>query len=112
MLSRKNRFSRHNFNFLRKHMKSFKTEGFLFLYSPSNQFEPRFAAVISKKVDKKAVARNWFRRGVYEMFNTYFLKDQLRFNVICLYKGQTIPENKQDLELAVKKLAHYLSQKN
>ncbi len=93
-------------------MKSFRSGGFLFLYSSCKQFDPKFAVVVSRKIDKRAVRRNWLRRRVYELFRIYFLEKNLRFNVICLYKGSSIPENKRDLEAAVAKLARYLQNIN
>jgi len=96
MISKAHRFSRRDFTFLRPKMKKFRSGDFLFFYCKL-QTASKLAAVISKKVDKKAVARNAWRRGVYKHVGPELIENQLPLALVCLYKGGSIPENTDDL---------------
>lgn len=96
MISKAHRFTRRDFNFLRPKMKKFRAGDFLFFYCRL-QRTSKLAAVISKKVDKKAVARNAWRRGVYHLVGPELIESQSPLALVCLYKGAAIPENTHDL---------------
>ena len=110
MISRQNRFTTKNFEFLRRKMKSFRSGGFLFLYG-QDRVRPHFAVVVSKKVDKRAVARNKLRRQTYELIRTQLLPNVTNLNLICLYKGEQIPENHTEIKKAVKDFEKFYTRK-
>ncbi len=99
MISKAHRFTRRDFSFLRPKMKKFRTGDFLFFYC-ALPHTCRLAAVISKKVDKKAVARNAWRRSVYDLVGQEFIKSTTGMALVCLYKGEAIPENNRALKTA------------
>jgi ribonuclease P protein component len=112
MIARKHRFTRKNFEFLRKRMKSFRTKNFLFLFGKSHK-NSLFATVISKKTDNSAVKRNQFRRRTYELlrtkFNNYLTTNSL--NLICLYKGTEIPKNSDEIYQEITKFFEFFEKK-
>lgn len=99
MISKAHRFTRRDFVFLRPKMKSFRSGDFLFFYHPL-KYGSKLAAVISKKVDKKAVLRNRWRRQVYDVIGQELIQSHNFLALVCLYKGSSIPENTQDLQCA------------
>ena len=111
MIPKAHRFTRRDFIFLRPKMKSFRAGDFLFFYKPLPQ-RSRLAAVISKKVSKRAVDRNAWRRQVYRLIGPELLKSEAPLALVCLYKGATIPENTQDLAAAWKEFKAYACKKN
>jgi len=99
MISKAHRFTRRDFAFLRPKMKKFRSGDFLFFYHPL-QVQSKLAAVVSKKVSKKAVLRNKWRRRVYDLIGPELLQSEIPLALVCLYKGAFIPENTQDLQKA------------
>lgn len=65
------------------------------------------AAVISKKVNKRAVARNNWRRKVYALVGKVLIKSERPLALICLYKGASIPENTDTLVFAWQQFKAY-----
>ncbi|HEY5714371.1 MAG TPA: ribonuclease P protein component [Candidatus Gracilibacteria bacterium] len=111
MIPKQNKFHRNYFEAARRRMRSFRYAPFLFLFKKA-QNQSHFAVVISKKAMKQAVDRNRFKRQVYSLLETHFLKEGIPIEVICLYKGTQIAENGQDLEKAIKAFkAFYHSKK-
>lgn len=99
MIPKTHRFTRREFTLLRPKMKKFTAGDFIFFYCPLNQHS-KLAAVVSKKVDKRAVKRNTWRRWVYNVVGLDLLKSSRPLALVCLYKGAMIPENTQDLQAA------------
>ncbi len=110
MLPQKHRFTSKNFEFLRRKMKSFRSKNFLFLYGPDRK-KSHFAAVVSKKTDKRAVQRNRLRRQLYEQFRINLLPTVTNLNLICLYKGDQIPENPAEIQNAVEEFKQFYVRK-
>lgn len=69
------------------------------------------AAVISKKVDKRAVARNSWRRQVYGLVGERLIKSHRPLALVCLYKGASIPENTDTLAAAWQQFKAYAEHK-
>ncbi|NCP66718.1 hypothetical protein GW756_00230 [bacterium] len=92
-------------------MKKFSAGDFLFFYCPL-QRGSKLAAVISKKVDKRAVARNSWRRTVYDLVGVDLIRSQKPLALVCLYKGASIPENTDDLAVAWQQFKAYAVDKN
>ncbi|MCK5460826.1 ribonuclease P protein component [Candidatus Gracilibacteria bacterium] len=111
MLAKKNRFTQNSFEFWRKRMKGFRSGDFLFLFAPSNK-ETCCAVVISKKIEKLATKRNRFRRQVYEIFREYLLGKTRACNIICLYKGEKIPQNVDEIFPHIKAFIRFFVRKS
>lgn len=109
MIPRDYRFSRKNFENYRRRMKAFRVGDFLFLYRFANQ--PRFAAVCSKKVDKRAPKRNAVRRHCYQAFKENFIDSNTRLQSIVYYRGQTVPESHKAYANAVCNFKKFLTKK-
>lgn len=111
MIPKKNRFTRREFSLLRPRMKKFNAGDFLFFYCGLKNHH-KLAAVIGKKVDKRAVARNAWRRSVYNTVGPELLKSQTPIGLVCLYKGDTIPENTSALIKAWLDFKQYAERKH
>ena len=61
---------RKEFNRLKKEGQMIHGRFFSFLFTPGDKF-PRFAVIVSKKIDKQAVQRNRIRRLINESVQTY-----------------------------------------
>lgn len=73
MLNARYRFhSRGGVNFVRQKGKSLRTPHFAVNYCLNTRGFRRFAVVVSKRVDKRAVVRNRIRRRVYEAIRHEF----------------------------------------
>ena len=110
MISKTHRFTRREFSLLRPKMKKFRAGDFLFFYCRL-QKKSKLAAVISKKVDKRAVARNAWRRRVYRHIGPELLANTSCLALVCLYKGHQIPENSDDLMAAWQEFKAYAVRK-
>ncbi len=108
MFPQKNRFTTKNFEFLRRKMKGFRSDNFLFLNGEGRD-RTRFAVVIGKKIEKSAVRRNQFRRRVYEIFRKDYFEKCSGINTICLYKGTKIPKNTAEIQPHIQKYIDYLA---
>lgn len=89
MLPKNNRFTRRQFAAARKRMKSFRAGPFLFLYRTDERNPSRFATVVKKKTDKRATARNKFKRQVYTHLRDSLLPRFDHLQLICLHQGST-----------------------
>lgn len=111
MLSKDQRFTGRQFEYLRRKMKSFRSGPFLFLFGPDKQ-RSKVSVVISKKVEKTAVGRNRYRRQMYEVFRSELLDCLSKpTNIICLYKGSQITHNAAEMRQHVGAFAQFLNQK-
>ena len=110
MLTKAHRFTRREFSFLRPRMKKFVAGDFLFFYCAFKRHS-KLAAVISKKVDKRAVKRNAWRRLVYHTIGPELLKSTSPLALVCLYKGAQINENTEDLIAAWESFKAYAQRK-
>lgn len=73
MLNKKYRFhSRGGVNYVYKHGRTVRTPMVSLVYGDNRRGFTRVAVVVSKKVDKSAVARNRVRRRVYEALRVNF----------------------------------------
>ena len=83
MLSHNHRFHRRNaINAAYKRGRKVKQGPFTAVISDSNIDHSRFAVVVSKKVDKRAVARNRIRRRVYEVVRKNLNRVESPFDVV------------------------------
>lgn len=87
MIAKTNRFTRRQFEAARKRMKSFRSGPFLFLYRTESSLPGRFAVVVKKKTDKRAVVRNHFKRHTYERIRTSILPRAQHLQLICMHQG-------------------------
>lgn len=108
MIPQENRFSKKNFEFFRRKMKTFRAGNFLFFYRLGVNAPDRFAAVVSKKTGLNAVERNKFRRKSYAFFQKYLLNQNFRSHVILLFQKPAEIQD-QELESAIKKLQKFLA---
>lgn len=102
MIKKENRFTQKNFEYLRKKMKAIRLGNFLFLFMKSKN-QSHCSVVIPKKIEKSAVKRIQFKRKMYETFRKELLPKTQKCNVICLYKGEKITQNKAEILNTVKK---------
>lgn len=73
MLSKKYRFhSRGGVKWVYRHGKTVRSPKMSLVFGPNERGFTRVAVVVSKKVDKTAVARNRIRRRVYEALRVNF----------------------------------------
>lgn len=110
MIKKENRFTQKNFEFLRKKMKAFRIGNFLFLFIKSRN-KSHCSVVIPKKIEKSAVKRIRFKRQVYEVFRKELLPKTDKCNVICLYRGKKITQNKKEILNTVKKFTNFFLKK-
>lgn len=73
MLNKKYRFhSRGGVRYVYQHGKTLRSPNMSLVFMPNKRKFTRFAVVVSKKVEKSAVARNRIRRRVYEALRKNF----------------------------------------
>lgn len=73
MLSKKYRFhSRGGVKYVYQHGKTVRQQQFSLVFAPNTKGFTRFAVVVSKKVEKTAVGRNYLRRRIYEVLRLNF----------------------------------------
>lgn len=103
MIPKKNRFTTKQFE--KTFKKSFRIfcGNFLFLVS-DNRFGNKCSVVVGKKVSKLAVKRNRIRRKVYEMVRTDLLPNISKKNIICLYQGADVLEDRESFLKATETL--------
>lgn len=78
MLSSKFRFhSRGGVRYTYAHGKTIRHAGISLVHCKNTRGFQRFAVVVSKKVDKRAVVRNHIRRRIYEAIRLYKAKNNL-----------------------------------
>lgn len=111
MIPQKNRFSKKNFEFFRRKMKTFRAGNFLFFYMEKHKRLEKFAAVISKKTGLNAVERNRFRRKTYALFQQYLQDSKTKYHIILLFQ-KPIKIKEKELEQSIKKLQEFLRSKN
>lgn len=87
MIAKTHRFTRRQFEAARKRMKSFRSGPFLFLYRTESLLPSRFAVVVKKKTDKRAVVRNHFKRHTYEQIRASLLPQTQHLQLICMHQG-------------------------
>ena len=79
MLSRRYRFhSRGGVKYVYAHGKTIRHAKISLVHCPNTRGFQRFAVVVSKKVDKRAVVRNRIRRRVYEAIRLYKAEQAFR----------------------------------
>ena len=88
MIAKDHRFTRRQFAAARKRMKSFRSGPFLFLYRTNPKVHSKFAVVVKKKIEKRAVVRNRFKRSVYTHLQEKFLNQFSNLQLICLHQGK------------------------
>ena len=108
MLPQKNKVSRKIFSGL-VHKKNTTHGQYLTLrVFQQEKGESRFSFIISKKINKKAVIRNLYKRRAYAIIQKY--KNQLLKSFVCIFffKKEAINLNFKDLEKEI----FYLLKKN
>ena len=104
MIGRANRF--HGYNSLRyvyRHGKTVREPHMSLRYCDNNKREDyRLAVVVSKKVNKSAVARNRIRRRIYEAFRARMTESQPLDLVITVFQAnvETIADQELQAEIA------------
>ncbi|MEI7683233.1 MAG: ribonuclease P protein component [Candidatus Saccharibacteria bacterium] len=104
MIGRANRF--HGYNSLRyvyRHGKTVREPHMSLRYCDNNKREDyRLAVVVSKKVNKSAVARNRIRRRIYEAFRAHMALGQPLDLVITVFQAnvETIADQELQAEIA------------
>ncbi len=95
----------------RKHRFSFKrgvprriysTPFFVIRYDGSDGYGLHVAVVVGKKVDKRAVFRNRYKRQIVEATKTLLRKEQ-NINVVIFAKKQIVQVQREDLYEELKK---------
>jgi len=92
MIAKDHRFTRRQFAAARKRMKSFRSGPFLFLYRTNPKVQQKFAVVVKKKTEKRAVVRNRFKRLVYTHLQDTFLHKFNHLQLICLHQGKDMKD--------------------
>ena len=104
MIGRANRF--HGYNSLRyvyKHGKTVRGSHMGLRYCPDiKRQDYRLAVVVSKKINKSAVARNRIRRRIYEVVRVQMAPNQPFDMVVTVFQAnvQTVPDNELRQEIA------------
>ena len=105
MIAKKYRISRESISFILRKGESFTSDFFILKFTKNNSDCFRFACIVSKKIDKKAVIRNKFRRRIYEAIrlNMELLENRAPLDIIFIPK-KLIKETKyQQLDSDIKK---------
>lgn len=66
MIAKKYRIPREKIPYLLRKGNSLSSRLFIFRYNSNNENFPRFRTIVSRKIDPKAVKRNYLRRQIYE----------------------------------------------
>ena len=108
MLSRRFRFhSRGGVRYVYAHGKTIRHAKISLVHCPNQRGFQRFAVVVSKKVDKRAVVRNRIRRRVYEAIRAY--KKAQNFNeakdfIFVIYSRDYVDCPFQDIQKQIASL--------
>lgn len=79
-----------------------KTPHFVFKRFKNELGWNRYAIVISKKVEKSAVKRNYKRRQIYHIFKELDVPSQSSFDIVLLAKKSLLTLSFQDLKDSIK----------
>lgn len=95
MIAKKYRIPREKIPYLLRKGHSFSSRFFIFRYNASEENFPRFRAIVSKKIDPKAVKRNYLRRQIYEALRlNYQENNNLKaLDIILIPKKQILKSN-------------------
>ena len=106
MLNKKYRFhSRGGVKYVYKHGKTVRTPFLSLVYGENRRGFTRVAVVVSKKVDKSAVARNRVRRRVYEALRLNFEKiPKERDYIFVVYSSKILKMDFDKLQEALGEL--------
>ena len=92
MLSKNKRISKKYFPFILKNSKRFNSPHFVLYISENNlKSQSNFSFSISKKICKKAVYRNKYRRQGYSIINKYLNQIKNGFFFFFSFKKSTYP---------------------
>lgn len=107
MLSSKQRLPRRQVEYILR--KGFQTRSKLFItrYKPNNQTQNRFCVIVSKKVFKNAVDRNYLRRKIYEALRAnekQFLLNNSNLDCIIIAKQNSKSLPYKEIEEGIQQL--------
>lgn len=99
MLAQKYRVPRQYIDYILKKGDSFTSKLFIVRCKPNRESFCRYRIVISKKVDPKAVKRNYLRRQSYEAIRLNLAKETVSgLDLILIAKKNAIKASYQNLE--------------
>lgn len=105
MLPKQHRFSlRKEFNRIKKEGRLFRGEFFSLLAAGGQLSEPRFAFIVSKKVNKLAVKRNKVRRILAEAVQIFLPKIKLSVDAVFLVKKTIIDKSFGQIKKEVERI--------
>lgn len=106
MLSKKYRFhSRGGVQYTYKHGKTIRTPKISLIHNANDRGFQRFAVVVSKKISKTAVGRNFIRRRVYEAIRLELPKFKAkRDNIFVIYSKDIAKMDFQELRALISSL--------
>ena len=101
MLPKRKRLTKEQFELIFSSGKKKYTEHFMYMRVPSD--ESRFAVVVSKKIDKKAISRNRKRRQIYNLLTTSVVSNiQKPYDTIIVLKKPFL--NKEEITEELQKI--------
>ncbi len=105
MLPKINRLDKKTFDFIFKNGRNYHSDSlYLKKYLLPESKENHFAAVVSKKVSKKAVERNKIRRQIFGILREKFSNIEKPFGFIFFIKKQnSFSEYEKELNFLIKK---------
>lgn len=87
MLSKTTRISRQkDFDYIFKNGKSFQGKFMVVKIAPNINDISRFAIIVSKKVSSKAVIRNFAKRRIKNIINSFFPRFSSKANIVVIVK--------------------------
>lgn len=81
---------------------SHKNHFFIFKYEETQNPFPQFAVSVSKKMEKKAVRRNRFRRQIYEAIRLNLTSLEKNLAVLIIARPSVLESNFQELSESLK----------
>lgn len=99
MLSKKNRVDKNTFKTIWD--KGNVVSGSFFVFKYIKQEDPKFSFVVSKKIAKGSVKRNFLRRLGYNILKEITF---LKLNGIFIYKKEGLSANKNEIKEDIKKI--------
>ena len=75
---------------------------FTLRFTKNTLYYPRFAFVVSKRIDKRAVVRNRLKRLLREIAHTYMLEKKVSVDLLFIVKKNFIELSRGELEAIVK----------
>lgn len=87
-----------------KNEKTISSSSFTLKYLINGDDVSRFAFIISKKIDKKAVIRNKIKRTISKVIEENLSEIVLGYNFIFIPKREILTKSKEELEKEIKEV--------